>query len=70
MYQYDVFLNDSINNMINLIDNSNTKVSENIFNHIVKNQNMEEKQYINLIENIVDNGVLEKGRNGNTISIF
>ena len=70
MYQYDIFLNDSINNMVNLIDNSNTKVSENIFNHILKNQNMEEKQYINLIENILDNGVVEKGRNGNTISIF
>ena len=32
--------------------------------------NLEEKQYLDLIKNIIENGCLEKGRNGNTLSIF
>ena len=30
----------------------------------------EEQQYINLIKNIIDNGINEESRNGNTMSIF
>lgn len=51
--------------------NNNVKVSDNIFNSINKpDLNHEEYQYLNLIENILENGVKEKGRNGNTLSIF
>lgn len=32
--------------------------------------NSEEMQYLNLLQKILDKGTLEKGRNGNTISIF
>jgi len=32
--------------------------------------NLEEKQYLNLLQKILDRGTLEKGRNGNTLSIF
>jgi thymidylate synthase len=34
------------------------------------NRNNEELQYLNLIQNILDNGFLEQGRNGKTKSIF
>lgn len=37
---------------------------------IVKNENHEEYQYLNLIKNILDNGFWEEGRNGMTQSIF
>jgi len=37
---------------------------------IIKNENNEELQYLNLIQNILDNGYLEQGRNGKTKSIF
>ena len=43
--------------------------STNIFNNIA-NTAHEEYQYINLIENILDNGFLENTRNGKTKSIF
>ena len=33
-------------------------------------RNNEEQQYLNLIQNILDNGLLEEGRNGRTKSIF
>jgi thymidylate synthase len=46
-----------------------TKVSENIFNNIQKFQH-EEYQYLNLLENILENGTWEEGRNGKTKSIF
>jgi thymidylate synthase len=46
-----------------------TKTSENIFNNIKKFQH-EEYQYINLLENILENGTWEEGRNGKTKSIF
>ena len=42
-----------------------TKISENI-----KQRSHEEYQYINLLENILENGVFENGRNGKTKSIF
>lgn len=32
--------------------------------------NLEEKQYLDLIKNIIENGCLEEGRNGNTLSTF
>jgi len=45
------------------------KVSENIASNIKKNKH-EEYQYLNLIEQIIDNGYWEEGRNGRTKSIF
>jgi thymidylate synthase len=51
------------------ISEQETKVSENIFKNIEKFKH-EEYQYLNLIENILENGVWEKGRNGKTKSIF
>jgi len=46
-----------------------SKISENIFNNIKKFQH-EEYQYLNLLENILENGIWEEGRNGKTKSIF
>lgn len=46
-----------------------TKTSENIFNNL-KKYHSEEYQYLNLIDNILNNGFLEEGRNGKTKSIF
>jgi len=46
-----------------------SKTSENIFNHLKRFQH-EEYQYLNLLENILENGVWEEGRNGKTKSIF
>ena len=45
------------------------KVSDNIFSNIAKHTH-EEYQYLNLIENILENGHWEEGRNGKTKSIF
>ena len=45
------------------------KVSDNIFKNIDKFKH-EEYQYLNLIENILENGVWEEGRNGKTKSVF
>ena len=45
------------------------KVSDNIFSNIHK-FNYEEQQYLNILENIIDNGFWEEGRNGKTKSIF
>lgn len=47
----------------------NSKVSENIISNINKVQH-EEYQYLNLLENILENGTWEEGRNGKTKSIF
>jgi len=47
----------------------NSKTSNNIFANIKKKQH-EEYQYLNLIENILENGTWEEGRNGKTKSIF
>ena len=44
-------------------------ISDNIFANVKKYQH-EEYQYINIIENILENGVWEEGRNGKTKSIF
>jgi thymidylate synthase len=44
-------------------------VSGRIFSNIQKFQH-EEYQYLNLIQNIIDNGTWEEGRNGKTKSIF
>ena len=49
-------------------DNSNN-VSDNIFSNI-KDKSHEEYQYLNLIQNILENGFWEEGRNGKTKSIF
>jgi thymidylate synthase len=49
-------------------DNSN-KVSDNIFKSI-EDKPHEEYQYLNLIENILENGFWEEGRNGKTKGIF
>lgn len=47
------------------------KITDNIFNNIKSNTIVsEEYQYLNLIENILDNGTWEQGRNGRTKSIF
>jgi thymidylate synthase len=46
-----------------------TNISDNIFANIKKYQH-EEYQYINIIENILENGNWEEGRNGKTKSIF
>ena len=47
--------------------NSN-KISDTIFKK--DNKNSEEYQYLNLLENIIENGTWEEGRNGTTKSIF
>lgn len=47
------------------------KISDNIFKNIQSTNNVsEEYQYLKLIENILDNGTWEQGRNGRTKSIF
>jgi thymidylate synthase len=51
-----------------IFDNS-SKVSDNIFSNI-KHNSHEEYQYLNLIQNILENGTWEEGRNGKTKSIF
>jgi thymidylate synthase len=47
----------------------NNNISFNIFNNI-KKMSHEEYQYLHLIENILENGHWEEGRNGKTKSIF
>jgi thymidylate synthase len=47
----------------------NTKLSDIIFSNIQKYKH-EEYQYLNLLENILENGTWEEGRNGKTKSIF
>ena len=56
-------------NSENNIDYLTNNVSENIFANIEKNRH-EEYQYLNLLENILENGTWEEGRNGRTKSIF
>jgi thymidylate synthase len=53
----------------NFLSQNTSNISDNIFNNI-KQRSHEEYQYLNLIENIIENGHLEEGRNGNTKSIF
>lgn len=57
------------------MEQTNTKVSDNIFAAIAANTNLvadalEEQQYLDLLRNILDNGTWEIGRNGRTKSIF
>ena len=54
------------------MEQTNTKISDNIFAAINANNtnNLEEQQYLDLIQNILDNGTWEDGRNGRTKSIF
>ena len=49
--------------------NPSQKISDNIFSNI-RQCSHEEYQYLNLIENILENGVWEEGRNGKTKSVF
>jgi thymidylate synthase len=51
-----------------IFDNS-SKVSDNIFSNI-KHNSHEEYQYLNLIQNIIENGTWEEGRNGKVKSVF
>ena len=46
-----------------------SNISDNIFNNI-KLRSHEEYQYLSLVDNILENGYLEQGRNGSTQSIF
>jgi thymidylate synthase len=48
---------------------NSTNVSDNIFNNLLSRSH-EEYQYLNLVENILENGFWEEGRNGKTKSIF
>lgn len=48
---------------------SSTSISQRIFSNIVKYKH-EEYQYLNLLENIIDNGVFQESRNGTTKTIF
>jgi thymidylate synthase len=59
------------NNIIpkDLFASGSNKISDNIFTN-TSLQNSEEYQYLNLIQNILDNGTWETGRNGKTKSIF
>lgn len=50
-------------------NDDNDKVSDNIFNNL-KNNKHEEYQYLNHLENILENGNWVEGRNGKTKSIF
>jgi thymidylate synthase len=61
-------INNIPGDLFNSVSVSN-KVSENIFDATNAN-NSEEYQYLNLIQNILDNGTWETGRNGRTKSIF
>jgi len=56
-------------NDISFNDLQKNNVSDNIFNNITKHSH-EEYQYLDLIENIIENGNWEEGRNGKTKSIF
>jgi len=57
----------NVSNVTNVTNVSN--VSDNIFSNM-KKSSCEEYQYLNLIENILENGTWEIGRNGRTKSLF
>lgn len=61
--------NDSTNDSTNVSKKDIQNVSDNIFNNI-KLRSHQEYQYLNLIENILENGTWEEGRNGKTKAIF
>ena len=53
------------------VNDNNSNISDNIFANIAKNKREhEEYQYLNLVQNIIENGTWEEGRNGKTKSIF
>jgi thymidylate synthase len=56
-------------NDISFNDLHKNNVSDNIFDNITKHSH-EEYQYLDLIENIIENGHWKEGRNGKTKSIF
>lgn len=53
----------------NNVENTTNLTSLNIFSNIAKNSH-EEYQYLRLLENILENGTWEHGRNGKTKSLF
>jgi len=53
----------------NNFDDGTHLISDTIFSNIAKHSH-EEYQYLNLLENILENGFWEEGRNGKTKSIF
>lgn len=59
----------NLRNIKELDTNNVDKVSDNIFTNINRCKH-EEYQYLNILENILENGVWEEGRNGKTKSIF
>lgn len=54
---------------MNVFDEQSAKISDTIFNNCIKYKH-EEYQYLNLIDEILDDGIWEEGRNGRTKSIF
>jgi len=54
---------------VEIDNNTNTRLSQNIFSNIRKYAHPE-YQYLNLVEQILENGLWEHSRNGNTKSIF
>ena len=59
----------NLRNIEELDTNNVDKVSDNIFANINRCKH-EEYQYLNILENILENGFWEEGRNGKTKSIF
>ena len=59
-----------MNNNIEQLPEMNEILNKFKENENINKKNHEEYQYINLLENILENGYLEKGRNGKTKSIF
>ena len=51
------------------ITNEENNISDNIFSNIKKFEH-EEYQYLNILQNILENGFWEEGRNGKTKSLF
>jgi thymidylate synthase len=65
----DVDYNDKSDNNTHIDTNHTSKISHNIFDNI-NSAKHEEYQYLHLLQNIIDNGNWEEGRNGMTKSIF
>lgn len=59
-----------VSSKINKIKRYNCDTSEQHDNDKTHNHEHEEYQYLNLLHDILEYGVMEKGRNGNTISVF
>ncbi len=65
----DQFYNNILNNNNNNNKYNESKISDSIFSNF-KKKSHEEYQYLNILENIIENGTWEEGRNGRTKSIF